>query len=368
MHFWVWFGLWLVAWGGAVWYSTQQQAADISYLLLMAAVFFSIFFFTSIARKSYPILWLFLIVIITCSVGWPRDADVNPFVMIMYTYAYIAMIERVSSKMVYLLVSLLLLAFFITTVGVMPGSVTLLIVLSAYLGTYYYQRNSRRLVDLEVWYQALLQRYRSTKRESVTRDQHARQEERVSIGREIHDRVGHTLTNLVMQIEILRMRGDCKELDDLKVLAQESLSETRKAVRAMREDNATGLSAIIHLIRKLEAEQYMSIQFSLRKNALSVLLTPEQASIIYRAIQEAMTNVMRHSPGKEAMIVLEVPGQTHFRFEVSNPVEHQMDVKEGFGLQSMRERLAQLNGHLEVQTYQQQFIVRGLFPLKEGTE
>ncbi|WP_066188659.1 MULTISPECIES: sensor histidine kinase [Gracilibacillus] len=367
MHFWIWLGLWLFAWTGAIWYEIQLQMLDVTYLLLMAAIFFATFFFTSIARKSYPFLWLLLIIIITFSAGWPREAVMNPFALMMYTYTFIAIIERISSKMVYLLISLLLLSFIVTTIGSMPIPVCLLIVLSAYLGTYYYRRNSTRLEDIEVRYQALLQRYRSIKRESVTRDQHARQEERVSIGREIHDRVGHTLTNLLMKIEILRMQGDSKEMGDLKSLAQESLSETRRAVRALREDNTTGLAAIIHLIRKLEAEQYMSIQFSLRKNALSVLLTPEQASITYRAIQEAMTNVMRHSPGKEAMIVLEAPGQTHFRFEVSNPIEQQMEVKEGFGLQSMRERLVQLSGYLEVQTYQQQFIVRGSFPLKEDT-
>ncbi|GAB2568773.1 hypothetical protein GCM10026983_39400 [Gracilibacillus alcaliphilus] len=337
-----------------------------------AAVFFSIFFFTSIAARLYPWLWYGLIVVITITFCLPLEKDINPFVIIMYGFALVAIVHQIRSKSVYILVSTLLVSFLLLVYSSMnPTFLFLMIVVavSVYAAAYFYQNNHERIEDLEVRYQALLQTYRNMKRDSVTRDQHARQEERVSIGREIHDRVGHTLTNLLMKIEILRLRDNQAPLDELKELAQESLAETRKAVRALREDHTTGMAAIIHLIRKLEAEQYVSITFSMRQNALSVVLTPEQASVIYRAIQEALTNVMRHSNGREAEIVLEAPGLTYFRFEVTNPIDHDIEeVKEGFGLQSMRERLAQIGGQLEIRVYQQQFIVRGTLQLKEETE
>ncbi|NEU36686.1 sensor histidine kinase, partial [bacterium LRH843] len=75
--------------------------------------------------------------------------------------------------------------------------------------------------------------YRSLKRMSLEADKAARNEERTRIARDIHDSVGHKLTALLLNIQVLKMSQELEnvQLDQLKRLAEESLAETRHAVK-----------------------------------------------------------------------------------------------------------------------------------------
>ncbi|WP_084242984.1 sensor histidine kinase [Planomicrobium okeanokoites] len=214
--------------------------------------------------------------------------------------------------------------------------------------------------------EALLSEYRKMKRRLLTDERAARQEERTQIARDIHDSVGHKLTALLMQLEVFRLQADgdtAEGLQDLKSLAKESLEETRSAVKTLKHDEAGGVTAIIGLIRKLEAESFLRIQFSVKHGALSAPLGNEQMVIVYRAVQEALTNIMRHSPAREAEIVFEAPGGSIFRFTVSNKTGETSPFREGFGLSSMRERVEQSGGAFKAGPENGLFIVKGSLPL-----
>ncbi|MFC4402632.1 sensor histidine kinase [Gracilibacillus xinjiangensis] len=365
---WLWLLLWLLAWTGGLIVEMDAESHS-AYLFGMAAIFFSLFFFRSIIKKGNYIIWFGLCIVLTVTFLIPLNGVVNPFVWMMFIFLIVHITYLFRGKTMYSLLIIVIGSIYLIHMEFFSPIILLMLFLvsiSTILFAYYFQKNVKDVTDLEERYQALLHTYRKVKRDSISNDEHVRQQERIYIGREIHDRVGHTLTNLLMQIEILRLQDNREEWSQLKSLAQESLSETRKAVKALKEDKITGIAAIIQLIRKLEAEQYISISFSMRQNALSISLSPEQASVVYRAIQESLTNVMRHSSGKEATIILEAPGATHFRFEVINPLQNEIDIKEGFGLKAMRERLIQIGGQLEVQSYSNQFVIRGMFPIKGG--
>ncbi|WP_053220029.1 sensor histidine kinase [Virgibacillus senegalensis] len=220
-------------------------------------------------------------------------------------------------------------------------------------------------------YDALLHEYRALKRKAVSDEKLARQQERTQIGREIHDSVGHKLTNLLMQLEVARMEADGTEKDRLgllKGLAQESLEETRTAVKALNQEEIVGIPAMISLIRKLEAENFIRIQFAVKNRAFSARLKPEQAAAVYRAVQESLTNVMRHGTKREASITFESAGERIFRFEISNPIPAGYRFEEGYGLTAMKERVQQAGGNLEILAFNSLFIVRGTFPLQKKEE
>lgn len=224
--------------------------------------------------------------------------------------------------------------------------------------------------DANARYEALLDEYRKLKREARNNEQTARIEERTFIARKIHDSVGHKLTALLMQLEVYRMQADGetrKQAEQMKRLAQESLQETRSAVRTLKEEEPGGVQALMRLIRNLEAESYMQIEFVVRPGALSVSLDNEQSIAVYRSIQEALTNAMRHGSSRHVSILLESPGGTIFRFEVSNETKgsDERPVVEGFGLSGMRERIEKAGGTLEISRTQHQFIVRGSFILQQ---
>jgi signal transduction histidine kinase len=212
------------------------------------------------------------------------------------------------------------------------------------------------------------------KRRLISDEQLARQDERAQVGRDIHDSVGHKLTALLKQLEVFRMQTEDTEVDSrlqvLKELAKESLEDTRNAVKVMKQNETGGLSAILRLIRKLEAESFIRVHFSVKRGALSAPLNNEQSIAVYRAVQEALTNIMRHSKAREAEITFEAPGGGIFLFEVINPIIAEKSFREGFGLQSMRERIEHAGGRLEIIQYDDRFVVHGTLSMldKRGAE
>jgi len=232
-----------------------------------------------------------------------------------------------------------------------------------------HHRTSAAYEDAALRYDALLDEYRHLKRRAKHNEDAARIEERTNIARQIHDSVGHKLTSMLMQLEMFRMQAEDEKLksyaEQMKRLAQESLQETRNAVKALKEEEPGGLQALIRLIRNLEAENYMQVEFVVRHGALSVSLNNEQSIAVFRSIQEAITNAMRHGSSRKVSILLESPGGSVFRFEVTNEVHGQEEgpVLDGFGLSAMRDRVERAGGTLEIARTRNLFVVRGSFML-----
>lgn len=232
----------------------------------------------------------------------------------------------------------------------------------------YHQIIHNREKETRLSNEALLEEYRRMKRQLLVEEQQARQDERMLIGHEIHDSVGHKLTALLFQFEAFRLTAaekDKETVRKLKDLAEQSLEETRQAVRSFKQSEVGGLQGVIQLIRKLEIESFMKINFSVKHGAFAAPLTGEQSFAIYRAVQEALTNIMKHSSTREAQVNFESPGGSIFRFEVINAATHDRYFQEGYGLKAMRERLEKVGGTLEVDYETHRFLVRGTIRLAD---
>lgn len=246
---------------------------------------------------------------------------------------------------------------------------TLLAIAVGFLFRLWVQTNRKAEQQRSV-YEELHLNYRQIKRDLVSNETLVRQQERAQIAREIHDSVGHRLTALLMQLEVSRLQAADPELkgkfQSLKELAQTSLDETREAVKTLASEHTTGLPAIMQLIRKLESESHVRVTFVVQAGALSAQLSNQQSIVIYRAVQEALTNMMRHSSARQAQIEFTLVGERYFRFTVSNPHERTKPIEEGFGLKSMRERIEQIGGSLVLTEGVHQFKLTGTFPLEKG--
>jgi signal transduction histidine kinase len=136
-------------------------------------------------------------------------------------------------------------------------------------------------------------------------------------------------------------------------------------VQALGEQETAGMPALLRLIRNLEAESAMQVDFTVRQGALSVQLEAGAAVALYRAVQEALTNAMRHGAARRVEVRFEAPGGRLFRFEVSNDVAPDAAAFEpGFGLNTMRERVLGAGGQLEARVAAGRFVLRGSFPLE----
>lgn len=368
--FWIWFLFLVLSWLGAFAPVLQHVNPDqLPWRLGSSAIFFMAFFLAPLFRARPAMLFVTLLVASVFSVIslWPTNTTAtNPYILLVYSI--------LAGKAVYRLpfVHAACIGLVLAAGAMVPGLFGypefpwfFLVLYSVMLamGLALFRTVFSRNEESRVRYETLLSEYRNMKRRLITDEQHARQEERAQVGRDIHDSVGHKLTALLMQLEMHRMQADgetAEVLNGLKALAKESLEETRNAVKSMKQQETSGLPAIIGLLRRLESESFMRVTLTARHGALTVPLNNIQSIAVYRAVQEAMTNAMKHGSTREVYIIFEAPGGGIFRFEVSNPYHRKRDIhREGYGLKAMRERMEEAGGELQISQYDNQFIVRG---------
>ncbi|MFA9558363.1 sensor histidine kinase [Evansella sp. AB-rgal1] len=369
--FWIWLLLLGVSWLFAL-LDYSSSPFHMPLRLVGTAAFFSLFFLAPLFRKKQRSLCVLLciVVMVTIITLWPeKQGNPNMFSLIIFSVIAgkaVFRLRPIQASVVGLFLCFGLLAPYFFKYPSFPIQFILLYASLLVVALVAYYKTMTRESDFAIRNEALLSEYRKMKRRIVEDEKLARQEERAQIGRDIHDSVGHKLTALLLQLEVFRMKTDPSlqsNVIELKKLAKDSLEETRSAVKALRQDEASGLSSIIRLIRKLEAESYVRVQFTVKHGALSAPLGNEQAIAVYRAVQEALTNMMRHSGRKDVDIIFEAPAGGIFRFEVSNQIKEDIRYREGFGLSSMRERLKRAKGTCDILQYNGRFIVRGTVPL-----
>src|SRR5690625_3359583 len=203
------------------------------------------------------------------------------------------------------------------------------------------------------------------KRMNISAEQAPRLEERTRIMRDLHDSVGHKLTALIMKLEMLAIQTRDAQYREVKKMAEDSLAETREAVSVLKSDQNQGIGTVVQLIRKLESESHLIVKFTLKEGVLATKLSNEQNIQLYRIIQEALTNAMRHSHSREVEVSLGKTAVGHISFDIRNRVYEAKPFEFGFGLTNMEERVKAIGGKLSVYQTDTQFIVSGSFPIEE---
>jgi signal transduction histidine kinase len=134
--------------------------------------------------------------------------------------------------------------------------------------------------------------------------------ERARLAHELHDTVGHTLTALDVQLELLaRLPSDQAEQRQqaagrARTLVKDGLADVRRAVQALRPA-ALETFSLPEAIAALAAgfEQAAPIQTTWQVIGEARPLSPRLALPLYRAAQEALTNIRRHAPAAQHVTV-----------------------------------------------------------------
>jgi signal transduction histidine kinase len=181
-------------------------------------------------------------------------------------------------------------------------------------------------------------------------------EERNRMAREIHDTLGHYLTVVNVQLEAAGKLIDHEpdrarqEVLKAKELSSQALQEVRRSVRALEPaamEEQQGTEALERLVREFEASG-MRVSFEVRGEERE--LPPEAALALYRTLQEALTNVLRHSGADRIRATLAF-GNPSVRLTVADDgrgAPEGADTR-GFGLRGLRERAAALDGSLRTE-------------------
>lgn len=181
----------------------------------------------------------------------------------------------------------------------------------------------------------------------------AARHERSRITREIHDGVGYALTNLLMLAESAQdlMTRDPAGVSDLLTTirnqARLALADTRRALRELREVEQAlvyGEPALGHMMDVFEQATGVRTvrEFLLPEAALK---NPRVFPVVYRFVQEALTNSFRHGhAGQVWLRVWLIDGE--LIVSVTDNGDTPGEISEGIGLQGMRERLGEIGGEL----------------------
>ncbi|WP_188456700.1 sensor histidine kinase [Virgibacillus oceani] len=335
-----------------------SENATVSLLFFTSAL--GLYFFLSIRKASF-LLYICLTVIIVIHDLLIMYNTIYTFLLLLFVTIVSAFQLKEKGFMIYL-ISNLVSSLLLSILDKSRMIETLVISVFFYFIVWTLNRMATARNEQKAIYDELLGEYRRLKRMNLVAENNARLEERTKIARDIHDSVGHRLTALIMKLEMLTIQNTDTKYDELKQLAKDSLEETRHAVKALQTEENEGIATVVHLIRKLEAESHILVQFTMKQGILSIALSNEKSVVLYRVIQEALTNAMRHAGSREVHITLGKSAIGAVSFEIVNPIFTVKSIEFGFGLTNMMQRVEEIGGDLEVFQTDNQFVVSGTIP------
>ena len=189
--------------------------------------------------------------------------------------------------------------------------------------------------------------------------------ERNRLAREIHDTLGHILTGISVGIDavmvLLEVDSEAakKQLKTIGEMARKGLNDVRRSVRKLKPDALERMSlenAIHQMIEEMSEGTNTKIYFVSYMEQMK--FDADEEETIYRIIQESTTNSIRHGHASEIWIRMNVcekngkdipeheTGREELIIMISDNGSGCPDIKEGFGLKHMRERVELLNGSI----------------------
>lgn len=194
--------------------------------------------------------------------------------------------------------------------------------------------------------------------------------ERNRLAREIHDTLGHTLTGLSMGIDAAIMILDVdseatkKQLSVLSDTARQGLKDVRRSVEKLRPDALERYSlqeALERMINDFNSVSRVRITFTCHLEKIE--FDPDIEEVIYRIVQEGMTNAVRHGRAKHIFISL-AKEYNNLILIIEDDGIGSKEITFGFGLHHMNERLDKLNGTLRAYGHDG-FIILAEIPLRK---
>jgi signal transduction histidine kinase len=178
-----------------------------------------------------------------------------------------------------------------------------------------------------------------------------RLEERLRISRELHDRLGHHLTALNLNLEAAASNQDA--LVAARGLGRTLLAQVRETVADLREpergtENDGGGIDVCGALRTL-AEELPQPRVHLSAPASLPLHDANGALVVLRCAQEIATNAARHAQAQNLWLELSQQGAT-LELRARDDGRGATELRPGNGLRGMRERLESAGGSLSVHT------------------
>lgn len=191
--------------------------------------------------------------------------------------------------------------------------------------------------------------------------QHVREEEKIHIARELHDDLGQQLTALKM--EVARVEHALKgaepassrvNLRSVYALIDQTVGSVRRIAADLRPvmlDDLGLIPAIDWLVNEFSARHNVRVITHIDGNEIA--FNRESGTAVFRMVQEALTNIARHSGANEATLDI-VRDETNCIVRIADngrgTAHDSRPSPNSFGLLGLRERAALLGGEVQIRT------------------
>jgi signal transduction histidine kinase len=201
----------------------------------------------------------------------------------------------------------------------------------------------------------------------------AQDEERSRVARELHDSVAQTMAALVLQLGAARRAAEdpalARQLDLVREIAGDALEEVRLLSHTVypRVLDDLGLAAALEWLAR-STQEADGLRVTVDAAGLPPHLPNTQGAALYRVAQEALRNVVRHADARHVLIRAR-SDDTRVTLDVRDDgagfdVGAAEERRPGMGLFAMRERIALVDGTLEIESAPAQGTrVRAIVPL-----
>jgi signal transduction histidine kinase len=207
--------------------------------------------------------------------------------------------------------------------------------------------------------------------------QRAEDEYRLALARDIHDVVAHSLSMINVRASVAlhladRDPGQLRPaLEAIKTASKESLVQVRELLGVLRQDaprqpglTLDSLPALVEDARQggLDA----TLKYDGDPSALRAGLGPEREAVLYRVVQEAVVNAVRHSGAASLAVRIGPAAGGVLAVAIDDDGAGRQGSPEGNGLRGMRERLAGIGGAVELVELHPGLGVHAIIPLDAG--
>ncbi|MDR7077427.1 signal transduction histidine kinase [Neobacillus niacini] len=192
-------------------------------------------------------------------------------------------------------------------------------------------------------------------------------EERNRISQEIHDKIGHSLTGALFQMEAAKrlMESDSQKATELLQnainISKEGIENIRMTLKNMKPPTEqVGIHRMKLFMEEFNSKEQIKAILTYEGNL--EIITPIQWKIIHENVTEALTNAMKYSHATQISVELKILNKM-VKVEVKDNGLGTDLIKKGLGIIGMEERTASVNGKIIVDSTQG-FSVTMLLPIQ----
>lgn len=199
----------------------------------------------------------------------------------------------------------------------------------------------------------------------------AEDKERKRLAREIHDTLGHALTSIAAGVDAciamidINPEATKKQLMVISKVVRQGIVDVRNSLNKLRPgalEQHGFKGAIENMIEEFTSVSDLTISLDYRLDKVDFENTKED--ILFRVIQESVTNAVRHGDATHIDISLYIEDNSLY-LKIQDNGQGCEEIHYGFGLKQMKERLGMINGKVAYDGHHG-FLTIVTIPLQEG--